>query len=256
MSTKTCKSRKPILEIITDELCWYGCNNQALYQLNSGKKCCSTSSNKCEVIRKKNSDGVKNSNIDYTNRYNLISQETKEKMKWCKGKTYDDFFGKEKSSQIKEKISKTKKALPKKPFGSCNTEEAELERRRKVSEARIRTLENSPNVKWFTIDNIKVQGIWEYNVGIKLKELGFNIDRHSIKYDKCRRYTPDFYIKELDCYIEVKGWMKDSDKHKYKLFYLDNPNVKVLLLCGTKEYLKFISSSIDINLLPDMKNCI
>ncbi len=50
--------------------------------------------------------------------------------------------------------------------------------------------------------------------------------------------------------------MKDSDKHKYKLFYLDNPNVKVLLLCGTKEYLKFISSSIDINLLPDMKNCI
>jgi len=43
-------------------------------------------------------------------------------------------------------------------------------------------------------------------------------------------YTPDFYIPEWDCYIEIKGWWRDDAKEKFQLFkkkYSDI-NIKVL----------------------------
>ena len=31
-------------------------------------------------------------------------------------------------------------------------------------------------------------------------------------------YTPDFYLPEFDCYIEIKGYWRDDAKKKFKLF--------------------------------------
>lgn len=31
-------------------------------------------------------------------------------------------------------------------------------------------------------------------------------------------YTPDFYLPEFDCYIEVKGWWRENSKQKFKRF--------------------------------------
>lgn len=41
-----------------EELCEYGCGSKANFILKNGKYCCSTSPNKCETVRKKNSKNV------------------------------------------------------------------------------------------------------------------------------------------------------------------------------------------------------
>lgn len=72
-------------------LCNYGCGQEAKYQLNNGKWCCSESYQKCPNIRNKNSEGIKrfnkNTNRDYKHRYQNISEEKKRNMSWNKGKS-------------------------------------------------------------------------------------------------------------------------------------------------------------------------
>jgi hypothetical protein len=43
-------------------------------------------------------------------------------------------------------------------------------------------------------------------------------------------YTPDFYLSEIDTYIEIKGWWRDNAKNKFYLFKEKYPNVKLKLL--------------------------
>ena len=43
-------------------------------------------------------------------------------------------------------------------------------------------------------------------------------------------YTPDFYLSELDKYIEIKGWWRDKGKKKFKLFKRLYPKVKIEVL--------------------------
>lgn len=47
-------------------------------------------------------------------------------------------------------------------------------------------------------------------------------------YDKVRRYTPDFYLPEIDSYVEVKGWKTAKDEAKWKCFPF-----KLIVLSGT-----------------------
>ena len=44
-------------------------------------------------------------------------------------------------------------------------------------------------------------------------------------------YTPDFYLLDIDEYIEIKGWWRDNAFEKFNLFKILNPdeNIKVLL---------------------------
>lgn len=37
-------------------------------------------------------------------------------------------------------------------------------------------------------------------------------------YDKVRSYTPDFYLPNIDCYVEVKGWKTPKDEAKWEQF--------------------------------------
>ncbi len=49
---------KPADQIITDELCSYGCGQTAQYQNRTGKKMCCSSSTKCPANKQKNSQQV------------------------------------------------------------------------------------------------------------------------------------------------------------------------------------------------------
>ncbi len=73
-------------------LCDYGCGQEAKYQMSSGKWCCCESYNSCPAIRKKNSEGIKKSNLknnrDYKAQYQNISEEKKKNMNWNKNKTF------------------------------------------------------------------------------------------------------------------------------------------------------------------------
>ena len=75
----------------TDELCSYGCNNKARFQNGSGKLMCENRSSKCPELKRKNSEGLKNAyktgkRLPMNEVYNTLSDSTKEKMNWNKGK--------------------------------------------------------------------------------------------------------------------------------------------------------------------------
>jgi len=73
-------------------LCDYGCSKDANFTLKNGKNCCSKRPSGCEVLKKINSEKTKlsytkNKRPAATEVYNRLSQETKNKMNWAKGKT-------------------------------------------------------------------------------------------------------------------------------------------------------------------------
>lgn len=80
--------------IETDEMCSYGCGNKAKYVNGSKNLMCDDNHNKCPAIKKKNSEGGKKSYVAGRTSYNYdeLPEETKERMKWNKGKyTGTDF---------------------------------------------------------------------------------------------------------------------------------------------------------------------
>lgn len=42
-------------------------------------------------------------------------------------------------------------------------------------------------------------------------------------------YTPDFYLPEFDCYIEIKGWFKTKAKQKFLRFKRMFPKIQIHL---------------------------
>lgn len=53
--------------------------------------------------------------------------------------------------------------------------------------------------------------------------------------DKIRSYTPDFYIVELDQWIEVKGFWRDQESHDKVLAFMQQyPRLKFTVLLGAK----------------------
>lgn len=127
---------------------------------------------------------------------------------WCKGKTYEEYLGTKRAKEYKKTISSSL-------INWHNNNEVSLETRDKLSKKAKEYLENHKHISWYEVyngkKNIKVQGIWEKTVAEWLNKQHILWTRETIRYDIVRRYTPDFYLPELNCYIEVKGWMRDSD---------------------------------------------
>lgn len=71
--------------INTTELCSYGCEDVAKFINGSNRLMCCKSSNSCPANRRKNSQGLKNSDKDYRATYNNLSQEVKDRMAWARG---------------------------------------------------------------------------------------------------------------------------------------------------------------------------
>lgn len=78
-------------KVVTEELCFYGCRAVAEYKNGSGNLMCSKNSNLCPEVKRKNSDSLKfayssGKRVSGKQRYSILSQETKSKMNWSKGK--------------------------------------------------------------------------------------------------------------------------------------------------------------------------
>src|SRR5690606_23086156 len=75
----------------------------------------------------------------------------------------------------------------------------------------------------FGIDT-KVNGGWERTLCEYLNNYNIkwtNIITEKFLYEwnnKTRRYYPDFYLIDYDCYIEVKGYERDRDLAKWNSF--------------------------------------
>lgn len=81
---------------------------------------------------------------------------------------------------------------------------------------------NRGRTKQQIVDGIKCQGQWEVDFYLWCK-------RHQIACERCnewfdytwqglRKYNPDFYLPNLDLYIEVKGYATERDHSKWRDF--------------------------------------
>lgn len=77
-------------------------------------------------------------------------------------------------------------------------------------------------VKHIKYNDINLDSSWEYEVAKALDENNIKWERnknYSFKYfwnDKEHKYFPDFYLPDLNIFIEVKGYERERDLIKYK----------------------------------------
>ena len=67
-------------------LCEYGCGKEATNILRNGKHICGKGPSSCDVNKKKNSGGGKRLGRSTVEQYANLSQETKDRMAWSRGK--------------------------------------------------------------------------------------------------------------------------------------------------------------------------
>ena len=97
-------------------------------------------------------------------------------------------------------------------------------------------------------NNIDFHGHWEVEFAKYLDNLQIgwvrNTDKFKYKFDnKTRYYTPDFYIPNLDLYIEIKGYPTEKDFCKWNSFPADK---KLNIYFGDELY--------DLNIIDEYRD--
>lgn len=84
------------------------------------------------------------------------------------------------------------------------------------------TSSNRGRTKQIVYNGVKFQGRWELAFYIWCNDNGISIVRNESWFDYewngKRKYNPDFYLPDLDCYVEVKGYKTDRDQAKWDQF--------------------------------------
>jgi len=126
----------------------------------------------------------------------LIKDETRNKL--------SDASKKQKhSEETKDKISKSiRKAIERNPDAYTSS--------------------NRGRTKQIIYDGIKFQGKWELEFYQYCVQKSILIVRSNewfeYEWNGIRKYFPDFYLPNLDAYIEVKGYETERDRAKWKYF--------------------------------------
>lgn len=198
-------------------ICELGCGKIAIHQLKSGKWICDTSVNKCEVMRKKNSDstiGIKKPSMAGENHpRGMLGRAS-----WNAGKTKDD------DVRLKMRSEKQKGIAPK--FGGrASTNEKEAIRRIRISEKMklvgggYRRGSGRGKKGWYK--GYWCDSSWELAWVIYQLEHNVKFERNVEKFeyfveDKKHNYIPDFKIENV--YIEIKGYDSDVWQNKLEQF--------------------------------------
>lgn len=93
------------------------------------------------------------------------------------------------------------------------------------------------------LNNVYFRSSWEANIAryYNFTNIKWQFEPKIFVFDKIKKgsvsYTPDFYLPELDKWIEVKGWMDNKSKTKLKRFEKYYPEeYKKLELINDKKY--------------------
>jgi hypothetical protein len=85
-----------------------------------------------------------------------------------------------------------------------------------------RKMDHSGRTKQIEFDGIKFQGSWELIFYNYCKSNQISVERctESFPYtwEGERSYYPDFYLPDLDLYIEIKGYETERDRKKWEHF--------------------------------------
>lgn len=219
------KITKQVQHIVNSNiLCEYGCGNIANFILRNGKYCCSKSSNSCNGMKLKNSEGLKKQ-YQKENR-NPMGYEGK--VGWSKGltKETDSRIAKRILSRIEHKnqglLKSTKGIKLSEHFKQLRREEM-LQRYANGFEVQCGRAKKY-NYTSSIAGQIKVDGTWELKVAQYLDSLKIKWERNKKRFPyinelgKDATYCPDFYVYDWDCYIEVKGYKTIKDDYKWSQF--------------------------------------
>lgn len=82
---------------------------------------------------------------------------------------------------------------------------------------------NRGRTKQIEVDGIKFQGKWELEFYQFVVMQGMTVERVTAAFPyewegSTHSYYPDFYVKELDTYFEVKGYETERDRQKWLQF--------------------------------------
>lgn len=161
---------------------------------------------------------------DGTNHDPNIGYENNNRIAWNKG------LNKNIDYRVQKNANNTKNTIRKKiEQGKYKAPVLNEEARRKISIAK--TLNNKGGrCKWYKVSGAWVQGTWEKSFAEKLNNLNISWlrPREYFEYNnghKMKRYTPDFYLPDLDKFIEIKGHWWGNDKHKMKLVMQQNKDL-------------------------------
>jgi len=195
--------------------CEYGCGNEAKYVLKNGKHCCSSHVSKCPEIKRKNSQGVSNSNQKKIKEGTFICNLTKWRNQpnyqvWNKGLTAKTSESIQKQKNSFKKSFEMGKIIPawkgKKLPQSMKDHMSESARKRttpRVSKKRI---------EYKCLDGSIV--IMDSSAEVKVAKI---LDDHNIKWirpkflpwmdddGKEHHYFADFYLPDFDLYMDPKN---------------------------------------------------
>lgn len=235
---KACEKKKNhnniTIEIETEELCEYGCGQTAKYQLKNGKKVCSKYSSSCPSNKEKNSKNLKES-------IQKDGRKSSKGFKWSKqsptkGKTLINIVGKEKAEEIGKKISSTLKKLNIENgsiWNRLSEEKREVIRKKASDRMKQNYLDGkeyrcgrAKKYKYYSTiaGNIYLDGLWELQIAKYFDELNLIWYRNKKRFPyinidgKQSTYCPDFWVKDWDTFIEIKGYQTDLDICKWKQF--------------------------------------
>jgi len=158
----------------------------------------------------------------------------------CRNTKYHSAETKNRLSKITKEINKKKIELGHK-IGVCDDSEKELIRRKKISN----TMKANPNAgglregsgrgvkQWYNspiAGNVYLRSTYELEYAKWLDRNNINWKQNYKKFPyefkgDVKFYYPDFYLPDSDEYIEVKGYITEKDKCKWKFF----PNKLIVL---------------------------
>jgi len=202
------------------EMCKHGCGKEGKFLIGKNY-CCENNVSKCPAIKAKIAQ--KQTGVEPWNK-----GKTGFKI-YNKGKTNIELFGISKAKEIGKKISTAVAGNA----GIAGSQEAEQKRRDKIRISINKRYENgwlpkAGRCKKIWHDSpiagiVRVDGSWELEVAKYLDRLRVKWKRNKNRFaymheGKERFYTPDFFVEDYNCYIEVKGYETEKDRSKWSQF--------------------------------------
>ena len=203
----------------TNRLCDYGCGQEAKFQLNNGKWCCSCSYNKCSFLRNKNSEAIKKAHIEgrCIGFGRFIGRNVN--YAWARGLTKETDERIKNFSETIRKLYKDGKIKPS-MLGRCHTEKT----KKLISDARKKrgSIHGTGRGKHGWYKGYWCDSSWElawviYNLEHDIKfernTEGFEYEWNGGKH----KYYPDFIVED-GSYMEIKGYTTEQTKIKIASF--------------------------------------
>jgi len=217
-------SRLTAMRYVTEELCGFGCGQIAKYINKSKRLLCAKTHNACPEMKRKNAENKKGIN-PFLNRPHPRGALGKTPWNFGLTATTDDRI-KLAAEVFKKKILNGEYV----PKGTPHTDEFKKEqsiRKNKLYASGWEpTCGRCKKYDYLSpiAGQIKVDGTWELKVAVYLDKLNVTWERNRKRFGYIKpngkegTYQPDFYVKEWDSFIEVKGYETELDRAKWKQF--------------------------------------